>query len=101
MVPKGEFLPTSSGDVLRFDPRTEACLPVLVRDGGRGSVRMVGLIEALEEAEQFAGLAGSTPGENVAMIELLLAVLYASNDAPATSGQWLAAVEERKPFTLA
>lgn len=71
----------------RFDPRKQGCLPALTRPPHQRSIT-VGLVDALGHADEIAELAGATPGENVAMVEYLLALLYASGHVPATEEQW-------------
>lgn len=62
---------------------------------------MVSLLEALEQADDLATITGSTPGEAVAVIEYLLAVLYAAGEAPDSVSAWQKAVENRAPFERA
>ncbi|WP_316528473.1 type I-E CRISPR-associated protein Cse1/CasA [Kitasatospora brasiliensis] len=96
----------NQGTSLSWDPRTEACQPVLTRPDRHGSteeeepavrstrVRRVGLIELLRNAEDFTALVSSTPGEEVAMVEYLMAIMYASECVPETPEAWRQWVEE-------
>ncbi|MEU7556015.1 type I-E CRISPR-associated protein Cse1/CasA [Streptomyces sp. NPDC044571] len=82
-----------------WDPRVHPCIPV-VTTGGRTESRT--LLQVFRTAdEDIRTLAGSTPGETVALFEFLLAICYASKSNPPVPGRWLAAVENRQPFDLA
>lgn len=85
--------------LLSWDPRTEACQPVLTRPGRRRSpeeeptvrptqVERVGLVELLRCADEFTALVSSTPGEEVAVLEYLMAIMYASGCVPTTAVEW-------------
>src|SRR5262245_38095786 len=91
-------LATSLDAAIRWDPRTQACQPALTIPGesGPARVRKVGLIELIRDADEFTGLAGATPGENVAVLEYLMAILYASGHVPATPDAWQRWVEGRE-----
>lgn len=83
----------------RWDPRIEPCIPV-VTTGGRTESRS--LLHVFRTADQdIKTLAGSTPGETVALFEFLLAVGYASKSNPPVPERWLDSVEQRQPFDLA
>ncbi|MFB7274103.1 type I-E CRISPR-associated protein Cse1/CasA [Streptomyces sp. NPDC056244] len=77
----------------RYDPRAEACLTALTT-GPRPHTAGIGLVAALEDAERFSGLVCSTPGETVAVIEYLLALIYASRHVPRTTQQWRTWVDD-------
>ncbi|MET8983534.1 type I-E CRISPR-associated protein Cse1/CasA [Streptomyces sp. NPDC004539] len=76
----------------RWDPRREPCVPVFTGDGTR---ELVGLVDALRRAGELSGLAVTTPGETVALLEYLLAICYAAQGAaagpetPARAAEWL------------
>ncbi|MFF7994818.1 type I-E CRISPR-associated protein Cse1/CasA [Kitasatospora xanthocidica] len=70
-------------------------------DGRRPEVRHLGLVELLRGAEGFAALVGSTPGEEIAVLEYLLAILYAAGHAPVDADEWQHWVEERHPLAPA
>jgi CRISPR system Cascade subunit CasA len=76
----------------RFDPRSEACLTALTTDG---EPRNVSLLEALHDADGLACVEGESPGQSVAMIEYLLALIYASGTQPASEDEWCRLVTER------
>ncbi|MER7770444.1 type I-E CRISPR-associated protein Cse1/CasA [Kitasatospora sp. NPDC096140] len=106
-----------------WDPRHQACIPVLtihggpVRPGpagggepppatpadegeqGRPGLAKVSVVRALRDADRIATVYGSTPGETVALLEWLLGVLYAAGCHPESHGEWSAWVEERRPLT--
>jgi len=56
-----------------FNLITDAWIPILPTSG---SPREVGLLEALERAHEFRGLALAHPLEHMAVLRLLLAILY-------------------------
>jgi len=62
----------------RWDPRQEPCVPVTTDGGTR---ELVTLVDALRRADELSGLATTTPGETVALLEYLLAICYAFPDA--------------------
>ncbi|MFD5417537.1 type I-E CRISPR-associated protein Cse1/CasA [Streptomyces sp. NPDC127069] len=72
----------------------------MVTTAGRTESRT--LIQVFRTAdEDIKALAGSTPGETVALFEFLMAICYASKtNAPVPEG-WLDAVENRWPFDQA
>lgn len=71
----------------RYDPRSEACLMALTA-AARPQVTKISLVQALEDSDAFTAIAGATPGETVAVIEYLLALLYASDHVPRTDSEW-------------
>ncbi|MFF7504115.1 type I-E CRISPR-associated protein Cse1/CasA [Streptomyces lavendulae] len=82
-----------------WDPRVHPCIPV-VTAGGRTESRT--LLQVFRTAdEDIKTLAGSTPGETVALFEFLMAICYASKSNPPVPEGWLDAVENRQPFDLA
>ncbi|MFF2143692.1 type I-E CRISPR-associated protein Cse1/CasA [Kitasatospora sp. NPDC058190] len=87
----------------RWDPRTEACQSVLTTAGERrrAEVRHVGLVELLRGADGFSALVGSTPGEEVAVLEYLMAILYAAGHAPGDADEWQRWVEDRQSLAPA
>jgi CRISPR system Cascade subunit CasA len=84
----------------RYDPRSEACLTALTT-GVKPEATKVSLVQALESADELTALAGSTPGETVAMIEYLLALIYASGHVPRTPGEWRTWVQRGEPLAPA
>ncbi|MFE4976120.1 type I-E CRISPR-associated protein Cse1/CasA [Kitasatospora sp. NPDC056651] len=92
-----------SGKVLSWDPRTEPCQPALTLPRGpgeRAEVRAAGLVELLRDADSFSALVGSTPGEDIAVLEYLLAVVHASGQAPGSDDEWIRRVESGDPEPL-
>ncbi|WP_371515843.1 type I-E CRISPR-associated protein Cse1/CasA [Kitasatospora sp. NBC_01300] len=110
---------------MRWDPRHQACIPVLTIDGvpvrpgpadegeplrsspengdepSRAGLAKVSVVQALRYADRIAAVYGRTPGETVAVLDWLLGVLYAAECCPETYGEWLAWVERREPLTEA
>lgn len=84
----------------RYDPRSEACLTALTT-GVKPEATKVSLVQALENADELTALAGATPGETVAMIEYLLALLYASGHAPRTPREWRTWVQDNESLARA
>ncbi|MFJ6620785.1 type I-E CRISPR-associated protein Cse1/CasA [Kitasatospora sp. NPDC091335] len=96
-----------------WDPRTEACQPALTRPGPErpaqgedptvrpAGVRRAGLVELLRNAEEFTALVSSTPGEEVAVLEYLMAIMYAAKCVPATPAAWREWVEDEHPLEQA
>ncbi|MGW5341953.1 type I-E CRISPR-associated protein Cse1/CasA [Streptomyces sp. NPDC004050] len=69
----------------------------MVTTGGRTESRS--LLQVFRTAdEDVKTLAGSTPGETVALFEFLLAICYASKSNPPVPERWLDWVESRQPF---
>ncbi|MFK0050007.1 type I-E CRISPR-associated protein Cse1/CasA [Streptomyces sp. NPDC090741] len=82
-----------------WDPRVHPCIPV-VTTGGKTESRT--LLQVFRTAdEDIKTLAGSTPGETVALFEFLMAICYASKSNPPVPEGWLESVESRQPFDLA
>ncbi|MFF3617279.1 type I-E CRISPR-associated protein Cse1/CasA [Streptomyces sp. NPDC002580] len=79
-----------------WDPRRQACIPALTSAGESTSVT---LVHALRHADDLLGVAGTTAGETVALLEYLLAVCYASGTFPATVDDWLDRVHDSSPLT--
>ncbi|WP_259470941.1 type I-E CRISPR-associated protein Cse1/CasA [Streptomyces sp. 1114.5] len=52
------------------------------------------MVELLRSADDFTALVSSTPGEEVAVLEYLMAIMYASACVPATPGAWHRWVQE-------
>ncbi|MFE2737067.1 type I-E CRISPR-associated protein Cse1/CasA [Streptomyces sp. NPDC059349] len=63
-----------------------------------GSYGKVTLVNALREADDLIEVAGSTPGETVALLEYLLAICYAFKAQPESSGQWVEDVAAERSF---
>ncbi|WP_431775456.1 type I-E CRISPR-associated protein Cse1/CasA [Streptomyces cucumeris] len=51
-------------------------------------VTKISLVRALEDADAFTAVVGATPGETVALIEYLLALLHAADHVPRTDSEW-------------
>ncbi|MFE4512952.1 type I-E CRISPR-associated protein Cse1/CasA [Kitasatospora sp. NPDC056783] len=64
-------------------------------------VRRVGLVELLRHAEDFTTLVSSTPGEEVAVLEYLMAIMYASECVPDTHDAWRRWVRDGHPLEKA
>ncbi|GGP75751.1 type I-E CRISPR-associated protein Cse1/CasA [Streptomyces abikoensis] len=79
----------------RWDPRWEACAEALTLTGARVERSLIGL---LEDADQLLSVEGATPGEQVALLEYLLAICYASGTYPATAREWPAWVDTQDTF---
>lgn len=76
-TPAPECLPNAAGSPhTSYSLLTEPWLLVRTREG----VREVGLLEALEDAHEIAGLAGEIPTQEAACLRLLLAILYRAVD---------------------
>jgi CRISPR system Cascade subunit CasA len=80
---------------LRWDPRFEACMPVLTKQGPA----TIPLVEVFAEDEEIAAVHGETPGETVAMLEFLLAIAHAADCYPETHREWRSWVERREPLS--
>ncbi|GAA2344974.1 type I-E CRISPR-associated protein Cse1/CasA [Streptomyces kunmingensis] len=80
---------------ISWDPRKNECVPVVRIDS---SYDKVTLVEALREADDLAEVAGSTPGETVALLEYLLAILYSLGAQPEDSRQWVEHVASERSF---
>ncbi|MFH8892874.1 MULTISPECIES: type I-E CRISPR-associated protein Cse1/CasA [unclassified Streptomyces] len=76
----------------QWDPRQQACAEALTLKGERVERSLIGL---LEEADDLRSVSGSTPGEQVALLEYLLAICYASETYPATNTEWRDWIEDR------
>ncbi|MFE6049212.1 type I-E CRISPR-associated protein Cse1/CasA [Kitasatospora sp. NPDC056446] len=61
-------------------------------------VERVGLVGLLRNSEDFTALVSSTPGEEVAVLEYLMAIVYASGCAPLTPVDWHRWVRDGHPL---
>ncbi|MCX5199260.1 type I-E CRISPR-associated protein Cse1/CasA [Streptomyces sp. NBC_00249] len=75
----------------QWDPRRQPCAEALTLKGERVERS---LIELLAEADGLRSVSGSTPGEQVALLEYLLAICYASGTSPSTDTEWRDWVED-------
>ncbi|MFE2106686.1 type I-E CRISPR-associated protein Cse1/CasA [Kitasatospora sp. NPDC059463] len=63
-----------------------------------GALKSVSLLALLRSADDLRSVVGGSPGEQVALIEFLLAICYASGTYPDSSRQWLDRVDSRHPL---
>ncbi|MEU3567809.1 type I-E CRISPR-associated protein Cse1/CasA [Kitasatospora sp. NPDC036755] len=59
-------------------------------------VHRAGLVELLRSADDFTALISSTPGEEVAVLEYLMAIMYAAGHVPPGPEEWLQWVNEAR-----
>ncbi|MFD6247165.1 type I-E CRISPR-associated protein Cse1/CasA, partial [Streptomyces roseolus] len=73
-------------------PRESPCIRVSMLDD-----RLVelNLVELLHDADGVRAVEGGTPGEQVAVIEFLLAICYASGTCPESAAEWPAWVDRK------
>ncbi|MER7413091.1 type I-E CRISPR-associated protein Cse1/CasA [Streptomyces cacaoi] len=90
--------PVPTGQRPRWDPRRQPCLPAVAVDGSTAHHSLCAL---LTEADELAALDCSSPGENVAVIEHLLAICFASGTCPSSDEEWLEWVTEEHSLELA
>ena len=76
-----------------WDPRYQACIPVLTT--GPEPRTKVNVIELFRQADQLTAVYGQTPGETVAVIEWLLGLAHAAGVRPTSHEGWKDWVEER------
>ncbi|MFJ6658489.1 type I-E CRISPR-associated protein Cse1/CasA [Streptomyces sp. NPDC091377] len=69
----------------RWDPRHQPCIPTVALDGAPAHHSLRAL---LTRADELAALDCASPGENVAVVEHLLAVCFASGTCPSSDAQW-------------
>ncbi|WP_079190969.1 type I-E CRISPR-associated protein Cse1/CasA [Streptomyces sp. MNU77] len=93
----------ASNPVWRWDPRTQACQPALTVDevSGRAVVRLMSLVDLLRNADRVLALSGSTAGEDVAVFEYLMAILYSSDHVPTSPEEWRRWVEGQESLSPA
>jgi len=80
-----------------FDLRTQPCINILTTSGQPNTVS---LEQVFDRANDISAITGSTPGEVVAVIEYLLALIYASGQAPDSQRSWQQAVESESSTSL-
>ncbi|MET8679993.1 type I-E CRISPR-associated protein Cse1/CasA [Streptomyces sp. NPDC004647] len=61
-----------------------------------GDAEPAGLARLLEHADDYRAISASTPGETIAVVEYLLAICYAADCYPETSGEWHQWVHSRR-----
>ncbi|MET8298193.1 type I-E CRISPR-associated protein Cse1/CasA [Streptomyces sp. NPDC005180] len=79
---------------LRWDPRWKACISALTTAPEPERVPH-GLVDLLRNADQLRSPEAPTPGEAVALVEFLMAICYAADSYPRTTGEWRKWVEEK------
>ncbi|MGW7142357.1 type I-E CRISPR-associated protein Cse1/CasA [Streptomyces xanthophaeus] len=82
-----------------WDPRVHPCIPVVTTEGRTESRSLLQVFRTAYE--DIRTLAGSTPGETVALFEFLMAICYASESNPPVPEAWRGSVESRQPFDRA
>lgn len=80
---------------ISWDPRKRECIPIVRIDGSYGKVT---LVAAFREADDLIEVAGSTPGETVALLEYLLAICYAFKAQPESSSRWAEEMDSGRSF---
>ncbi|WP_424886734.1 type I-E CRISPR-associated protein Cse1/CasA [Streptomyces sp. XH2] len=81
-----EFSPPGpAGRRLSWDPRSEPCIPTVAIDGATAHHSLRAL---LARADELAALDCASPGENIAVIEHLLAICFASGTCPSSDEEW-------------
>ncbi|MFE9976073.1 type I-E CRISPR-associated protein Cse1/CasA [Streptomyces hirsutus] len=72
---------------LSWDPRRKPCIPTVTVDGATAHHSLCAL---LAQADELAALDCASPGENVAVLEHLLAICFASGTCPSSDEEWRA-----------
>ncbi len=85
---------------MRWDPRVQECIPALTTGSAPRLVKTA-LPRVFMRADELSTVCADTPGETVALIEYLLAVLYAADCYPHTATEWRRWVERRESLALA
>ncbi len=70
---------------LSWDPRRQPCIPAVAVDGASAYHSLVALFTT---ADELAALDCASPGENVAVLEHLLAICFASGTCPDSDEEW-------------
>ncbi|MGW2766121.1 type I-E CRISPR-associated protein Cse1/CasA [Streptomyces sp. NPDC001275] len=68
-----------------WDPRRKPCIPTVTVDGATAHHSLCAL---LAQADDLAALDCASPGENVAVLEHLLAICFASGTCPSSDKEW-------------
>ncbi|MFJ4006358.1 type I-E CRISPR-associated protein Cse1/CasA [Streptomyces sp. NPDC090023] len=81
-----------------WDPRHKPCIPTVMIDGATAHHSLCSL---LAEADKVAALDCASPGEDVAVIEYLMAICFASGTSPTSDEEWREWVLEERELTPA
>jgi len=77
--------PAPSAPRPTWDPRHQPCIPVVALDGCTAYYSLRALFH---RADELAALDCASPGENVAVLEYLLAICFASRTCPSSDEEW-------------
>ncbi|MGJ5829915.1 type I-E CRISPR-associated protein Cse1/CasA [Streptomyces ossamyceticus] len=83
---------------LSWDPRRKPCIPAITVDGASAHHSLRALLAG---ADELAALDCTSPGENVAVIEHLLAICFASGTCPSSDEEWRAWVVGKRSLAPA
>lgn len=83
---------------LSWDPRRKPCIPTVTVDGATAHHSLCAL---LAQADELAALDCASPGENVAVLEHLLAICFASGTCPSSDEEWRAWVVDKQDLARA
>lgn len=83
---------------LSWDPRYRPCIPTVALDGSTAHHSLCALLAG---ADELAALDCASPGENIAVIEHLLAICFASRTCPSSDKEWRAWVVDKKDLAPA
>lgn len=97
-IPPASPTHTFSDEPLSWDPRHQPCVPAVALDGATAHHSLRAL---LAQADELAFLDCVSPGENVAVIEYLLAICFASGTCPSSDREWQDWIADRHPLTSA
>ncbi|MEU5124699.1 type I-E CRISPR-associated protein Cse1/CasA [Streptomyces mobaraensis] len=81
-----------------WDPRHQPCIPVVTVDGATAHYSLRALLTG---ADELAALDCASPGENVAVIEYLLAICFASETCPSSDKEWWSWVVDKQDLARA
>ncbi|MFH8557183.1 type I-E CRISPR-associated protein Cse1/CasA [Streptomyces celluloflavus] len=84
-VPHSPPEPVHPDNRVTWDPRRKPCIPTVTIDGATAHHSLCAL---LAHADELAALDCASPGENVAVIEHLLAICFASGTCPSSDEEW-------------
>lgn len=91
-------LPGPAERRLSWDPRRKPCIPAVSVDGATAHHSLCALLAG---ADELAALDCASPGENVAVIEHLLAVCFASGTCPSSDEEWRAWIVGKRDLASA
>ncbi|MEU7184555.1 type I-E CRISPR-associated protein Cse1/CasA [Streptomyces sp. NPDC045369] len=77
--------PEPAGKRPTWDPRHQPCIPTVAVDGATAHHSLCALLVG---ADELSALDCASPGENVAVIEHLLAICFASGTYPSSDEEW-------------